>query len=150
MKLFFTGLALVIAIGMFSEGCSPGGGSTGAGGTGATGTGGSGGGGGTPCPNVTACGGDVVGTWTVMSSCLTMSGNLDLTPLNAGCASAPVTGQFMVSGSWSAAADGTYTDSTTTTGTEQFTLAPSCLVISSTPVSCTTAAGLLTDRKSVV
>jgi len=142
MKLLSAALALVIAVGVFSEGCSPAGGLTGAAGAGGTGTGGSGG---APCPDVTACGGDVVGTWTVMSSCLTMSGNLDLTPVNAGCTSAPVTGQLTVSGSWSAQADGTYTDGTTTTGTEQFRLAPSCLVISSTPVSCTTAAGLLTS-----
>src|SRR4051812_5096055 len=30
------------------------------------------------CPNVTACGGDVVGTWTVASSCLKLSGNVDI------------------------------------------------------------------------
>jgi hypothetical protein len=143
----FVALAAAVALGLMQWGCGP---STGTGGNaghgGAAATGGSTGTGGvgTSCKNVTACGGEVVGTWTVMSSCLTMSGNLDLTLVSADCPPAPVTGQFTVSGSWSAKADGTYTDDTITTGTEHFTLAPSCLVISSTPVTCSGAAGLLT------
>jgi len=142
-------LVFAVVAGMFSGACAPGpSGSSGAAGTpgaaGTAATGGSGGQAGASCPNVTACGGDVVGTWTVMSSCLTMSGNLDLTLVSADCAPAPVTGQLMVSGSWSAKADGTYIDDTITTGTEHFTMAPSCLVISSTPVTCSGAAGLLT------
>jgi hypothetical protein len=50
-----------------------------------------------------------------------------------------------VTGTWTANSDGTYSDNTTTTGNEQFTLASSCLVISSTPVKCDGAAGLLTS-----
>ena len=92
---------------------------------------------------MTACGGDLVGTWTVTSSCLKVSGNLDLSLVGAGCPSAPVTGDLQVTGTWTANADGTYSDDTITTGTEQFTLAPSCLVISSTPVTCDGAAGLI-------
>jgi hypothetical protein len=126
------------------------GGTTGAGGSsssgGATGTGGgpgSGGAAGSGCADVNACGGSVVGTWSVTSSCLSVSGNLDLTLVGAGCPSAPVTGSLQVSGTFTANADTTYSDDTTTTGSEQFTLSPSCLVISSTPVSCDGAASII-------
>ena len=94
---------------------------------------------------MTPCGGDITGTWTVTSSCLTVTGGLDLASFGAGCATAPVTGSLGVTGTWTANADGTYTDNTTTSGDEQFTLAPSCLVISSTPVTCKGAGGLLTS-----
>jgi non-reducing end alpha-L-arabinofuranosidase len=85
----------------------------------------------------------VVGTWTVASSCLTVSGALDLALVGAGCPSAPVTGTLAVTGTFTANADGTYSDDTTTTGQERFTLGPSCLVISSTPVTCEGAAGII-------
>jgi hypothetical protein len=81
---------------------------------------------GTSCPNVTACGGNLVGTWTVTSSCLNVTGNLDLALVGAGCPSAPVTGSLQVTGTWTANADGTYSDDTLTSGSEQFTLGPSC------------------------
>jgi non-reducing end alpha-L-arabinofuranosidase len=111
---------------------------------GGTGTGGSSGNG-PSCSNVTPCGGDITGTWTVTSSCLKVTGGLDLASFGAGCATAPVTGSLQVTGTWTANADGTYTDNTTTSGDEHFTLAPSCLVISSTPVTCKGAGGLLTS-----
>ncbi len=106
---------------------------------GISGTGGSG----ASCPNVTACGGDLVGSWTVTSSCLNVTGNLDLSLVGAGCPSAPVTGSLQVTGTWTANADGTYSDDTLTTGSEQFTLGPSCLIISSTPVTCDGAASII-------
>ena len=96
------------------------------------------------CSNGTACGGNVVETWTATSSCLKVTGELDLSLFTLGCTSAPVTGSLEVGGSWIANSDGTYSDNTTTSGTEQFTLAASCLVISSTPVTCSGAASLLT------
>ncbi len=124
------------------------GGSLGSGGAAATGgslgSSGSGGAAGS-CSNVAPCGGDVLGTWTVTSSCLNVAGELDLGSVGAGCASAPVAGSLQVTGTWTANSDGTYLDNTTTTGNEQFTLASSCLVISSTPVKCDGAAGLLTS-----
>jgi len=100
---------------------------------------------GTNCSNVAACGGSLVGTWTVASSCLNLTGNLDLSLVGAGCPSAPVTGSLEVKGSFTANANGTYSDNTTTSGEEQFVLAPSCLVISSAPVTCDGAANLLTS-----
>ena len=143
-------LAMAIGPGLTLAACAPGSGaSSGTGGKpgsgGAVGTGGiSGTGGtGTSCSNVTACGGNLVGTWTVASSCLKVSGNLDPSVVGAGCSSAPVTGDLQVSGAWTAVGDGTYTDDTITTGTEQFMLGPSCLIVSSTPVSCDGAAGFI-------
>ncbi len=109
------------------------------------GAGGSLGSGGAPggCASGTACGGDLVGTWTVTSSCLAVSGELDLSLVGTGCRTAPVSGSLQVTGTWTASPDGTYTDGTTTTGQEQLTLAPSCLVISSTPVTCDGAASII-------
>jgi len=101
------------------------------------------GGSGVSCSSGAACGGDVLGTWTVTSSCLSVSGALDLSLAGAGCRSAPVVGSLKVSGTWTANADSTYSDDTVTTGEEQITLAPACLVISSTPVTCAGAGGIL-------
>jgi len=89
-----------------------------------------------PCRTVTPCGGNVVGTWTVASSCLTVGGGLDLTMLGIGCTFAPVAGSLQVSGTFTAKSDGSFVDNTTTTGSEQFTLAPSCLLVSGTTVTC--------------
>jgi hypothetical protein len=72
-----------------------------------------------------------------------VSGQLDLSMMGAGCASAPVEGSLQVTGTWTARSDGTYRDATTTFGSEQITLAASCLVISSTPVTCGAMASLL-------
>src|SRR3954451_5746556 len=117
MKVHPAALAVVLAAGTFSVACSAGlGGSTGAGGSpGSAGTTGGGGSssGGAPCPSVTACGGDVVGTWTVSSSCLTVSGALDLSLVGAGCPTAPVAGTLAVTVTFTANADGTYLDDTT-------------------------------------
>src|SRR5580692_10229716 len=95
MKVQSTFLALATALVTISAACSSNPtGSSGAGGSSSTGTGGTGGGssggkggsssggtsGGSSCQNVTACGGNVVGTWTVGSSCLTLNDdNLDIT-----------------------------------------------------------------------
>ena len=128
------------AVGM---GGSPAGSAGSAGALGAGGSPNGAGGAGASCSNVTACGGSVVGTWNVTSSCIKVSGNLNMMAIGAGCATAPVTGSLQVTGSWTANADGTYTDKTTTTGDEQFTLAPSCLVISSTQTDCPGAANII-------
>jgi len=101
------------------------------------------GGGGGACSSGVPCGGDVVGTWTVTSSCLSVGGELDLQLVGTGCRYAPIAGSLEVTGMWTARADGTYTDGTTTTGEERLTLARSCLVISSTPVTCEGAAGII-------
>jgi hypothetical protein len=96
------------------------------------------------CTSAAPCGGDVVGDWTVTSSCLTVTGKLDLSvALGSSCPSPSVTGSLQVSGTWSAKADGTYADNTTTSGSEQFALAPACLTFSGTTVTCDQASTLL-------
>jgi hypothetical protein len=109
------------------------GGSTGTGG--ATGTGGSTGAAG-DCSNGTACGGEVAGTWFVTSSCLKVSGQMNMSTLGIGCKSAGIVGALNVTGSWSAKSDGTYSDNTVTTGDEQLTLPASCREISGTTTTC--------------
>jgi hypothetical protein len=113
---------------------------------GLTSTGGSssGGSGGT-CPNATPCGGNVVGTWNVTTSCLKLSGEMDVTLTSLGCSRVPVTGSIQTTGTYTANADGTYTDNTTTKGTVSFPLAPSCLSISSVPVECVKAASIFSS-----
>jgi hypothetical protein len=104
----------------------------------AVGTGGhaTGGGPGLSCDTLTPCGGQVVGTWTATSSCLDVTGELDLSLTGLGCDSAPVTGSLEVTGTWTAQADGTYVDDTSTSGQQHFTLAAECLAVSGTTTSC--------------
>jgi non-reducing end alpha-L-arabinofuranosidase len=72
----------------------------------------------------------------VTSSCLTLSGNMDVTLASLGCSTVPVTGSLHVTGTWTANADGSYTDNTVTTGSISFPLSPSCLSVSSVNVAC--------------
>jgi hypothetical protein len=162
MKLWSAVVAMATAVAIFVGACSSfsgngsgtggssGGGTGGTGGRSSSGTGGatggssSSGGAGGACANVTACGGNVVGTWTVSSSCLSVSGPLDLSSFfGQGCASAQVTGSLQVSGTWSANSDGTYTDNTTTTGNEQIALVAACLSFSGTTITCDGVSGVV-------
>jgi hypothetical protein len=86
--------------------------------------------------NVTLCGGSVVGTWNVTSSCLKLEGQMDTTLLSLGCPSVPVQGSLQTTGTFVARADGTYADNTTTTGSVTFPLAPECLSVSSVATPC--------------
>src|SRR5207244_2679255 len=102
-------------------------------------------GGGGSCASATPCGGSVVGTWNATSSCLKISGSLDLSLVGAGCPTTAVTGSLQVTGTFTANANGTYTDDTTTSGNEHFSLAPACLVISSTQTACRGAASIISS-----
>jgi len=160
MRNEWVGLVRFIALGVIvaANGCTAdyGGGATGgAPGGGANGNGGSpsiGGGpgsGGTQsntieCANVAACGGDVVGTWNVSSTCLNVTGRLNVSLIGMTCSPPPVSGSLQVTGTWIADSNASYTDNTTTTGYEKFTLDASCLIISSTPTTCSGAANVLT------
>jgi hypothetical protein len=121
------------------------GGKTGGGGT--VGTGGGSGGGSVSCSdatNVEPCGGEVVGEWNVTSSCLKISGQLDISGIGTGCKSAEITdGSLQVTGTWTATSDGKYTDKTTTTGEEDLTLDSSCLFISGTTTTCDRIGGVI-------
>jgi hypothetical protein len=107
-------------------------GGVGAGGTtptGGVGAVGAGGGGAAPasCDQAQPCGGDVVGTWTVMDACVAITGEFNLTGLGVGCAFATVTATSLeVSGTWTANADMTYEDDLVWTGEQTFELAPEC------------------------
>ncbi|HMF40834.1 MAG TPA: hypothetical protein VKQ32_09065, partial [Polyangia bacterium] len=144
MKVQSAFLALAIAFGMISGGCSSGTGGAGTGGSSSggagPGTGGTTGSGGTgpSCQNVSPCGGSVDGTWTVMSSCLTVNGTVDPSWLGLDprtCNSVSISGSLSVSGTFTAAG-GTYTDATHTTGTPRLDLAAGCLMLSGTKVDC--------------
>jgi hypothetical protein len=125
-------------------GAATGGEGTGGEGTGGEGTGGEGtggqtgtGGGTATCTNVTPCGGDVVGTWNVTSSCLTVTGEMDVAGFGLGAeCDAAVTGSIEVSGTWTANADGTYSDNTTTSGNHQIELSAACKEVSGTTTTC--------------
>src|SRR4029078_10206309 len=110
-RLLLVTLAAGIASAAGSSSPGTGSGQGGSGGTGATGGSSAGG----SCQNVSACGGDTVGTWTVKSSCLTVNGNLNLGDFGAGCAFEPVTGALEVTGTVTINSDRTYADDTTTT-----------------------------------
>jgi hypothetical protein len=143
MKLNSPLLITAVALATLAGACSSGSGSlTGNGGGGGSGPAGSAGAGGA-CDSVAACGGDLAGTWTVTSTCLRVGGDLDVGLVGAGCPTTPVTGSLQVTGTITAGADGTYADDTTTSGSEQFNLAPGCLTISSTPVNCDGAANFI-------
>ncbi len=96
----------------------------------------SGGENGASCSTVVPCGGDVVGVWTVASSCLAISGEADLSMLGLGCASAPIAGALRVAGTWAAKSDGTYWDNTLQTGDVVLSLPASCLDVSGTLTTC--------------
>jgi len=125
-------------VGLPGNGGASGGSATG----GSPSSGGAGGGG--LCTDVTPCGGDVLGTWTVTASCLQVSGQVDMSSLGFNCQSAPVTGSLQVTGTWTAKSDGTYADNTVTTGEEQLGLPASCLELSGTTITCDTIGGALT------
>ena len=144
MQLRSAFLTMAIAAGMLSGACAGGSSTpsgTGGSSSGAAGTGNStGAGGGSSCPNVTACGGSVVGTWNVSSSCLTLSAtNLDISAAGLDpsmCTNVKLTGNITVSGTWTANANGTYTDNTITSGTTTAELPSGCLNLSGTRVTC--------------
>ena len=156
-RLFGLLSAVALASAMANNGCSSSsiqggatGGNTGSGGSTATGggvgTGGSssGTGGGASCPSGTACGGSVIGSWNVTSSCLALSGDMDVSLASLGCKTVPVTGSLHVTGTWIANSNGTYTDNTVTSGSVTFPLAAACLSVSSVNVACDKAAGAIT------
>jgi hypothetical protein len=93
--------------------------------------------------DVTACGGDIVGAWTVSSACMKISGEVDLSGLGTDCKSSPVTGTLTVTGTFTVNADGTFTDETTTTGEEILDLPQTCLTLSGTVSTCARIGGPL-------
>jgi hypothetical protein len=81
------------------------------------------------CSDVEPCGGEVVGTWAVMSSCLAVTGESDASGLGIGCSSVAVSGSLQVTGTWTANTDGTYTDGLTWLGEQQLDMGPICFMM---------------------
>ena len=52
------------------------------------------------CTNVAPCGGSVVGTWNVTSSCLKLSGDMDMSLASLGCPTVPVNGSLQTTGNF--------------------------------------------------
>ena len=79
----------------------------------------------------------MIGNWTVTASCLTVSGDMTLMYLGLDrCDSVPVTGSLDVTGTWTANADGTYSDDTRTTGRRHLELGEECKRLDATPIAC--------------
>ncbi len=90
------------------------------------------------CTAIQPCGGSLVGTWNVSSTstCLSLSGTMDLSSIGADCKSGTVNdGTVQITGSITFTDTG-FTDSTTTTITEHLTLPTTCLAISGTHTDC--------------
>lgn len=92
------------------------------------------------CSDAKGCGGDVVGTWNVTASCLSATGQVDLSMLGLNCKSVSIDESLNVTGTWVAMADGTYSDKTTTKGSVQFAVPAVCLRLAGTVVSCSVVA----------
>jgi hypothetical protein len=136
--------AFALIFGMVSSGCSSGSSnSTSSGEAGSSGNSSKGGSGGTSsggesCPEVEACGGDVVGTWEVKSQCLTFDGKADIGYLGLTCVPnvADIKGSINVTGKLTLGSDSKFKDETVTTGSEDWQLDKSCLILSGTRVNC--------------
>jgi hypothetical protein len=122
-----------------------GGGMPSSGGMAASGMSGSSGDGGeASCDEVAPCGGDVVGTWTVVSCPLTVSGEVNMMGFGLDCKTAPITsGSLEVTGTVEFLADLSFNDNTTTTGTTMLELPELCLHVSGTTTTCESLGGSL-------
>src|SRR5689334_9941313 len=82
------------------------------------------GGGGGTCGAAAPCGGEIVGTWSISSSCL--SANISM--FEADCPAATATGVGLkITGTITYGADMTYTSQTTTTGSVRVTFPRDCI-----------------------
>lgn len=88
------------------------------------------------CDNVTACGGDVVGTWAVAGSCLPITGDADVTGFGLNCTGGPIEGALEVSGTITFGDDGKVTDNTVTSGQGVVAMPAACKEISGTTTTC--------------
>jgi hypothetical protein len=95
----------------------------------ATGCGSSGG----TCGNTAACGGNVVGTWTITSSCVSASASM----VDTGCPTATASASNLtIDGSFTYNADGSYTSTASVSGSVRVSLPQSCLTSNGVTITC--------------
>jgi hypothetical protein len=88
---------------------------------------------GTTCANSPPCGGNIVGKWTITSSCVSASADV----FGVECPSATVTSSHLqVTGTLTYNADMTYTSSGTLSGSVVAMIPASCLVFGGLTVTC--------------
>jgi len=87
--------------------------------------------GGGTCGNTPACGGDIVGAWTITSSCLSPG-----SPTSAACQGTNDVANIKLTGTITYNADMTYTANTMFSGSETVTLPLSCLTSSNSAATC--------------
>jgi len=92
-----------------------------------------------------ACGGNVVGRWTVASSCMRVAGSVDLAYFGLQCPAPQASGSLNIEGNWTAAANGTYTDETVTWGSFNLVVPPPCVKRSGSDLSCSALGRLLME-----
>ena len=92
------------------------------------------------CANGSACGGDIVGVWTVASSCLSVSG----TDFDMDCPTATVTSSnTTLTGTQTYGADSTYRTQLTVSVKAIVTLPMSCLAVQGFALTCAQVTQLL-------
>ena len=85
------------------------------------------------CSNAAACGGSIVGSWTITSSCLTTSASM----LDSQCPTATASSSSLtITGSVKYNADGTYTSTSTIGGSVNVNLPVSCLMSNGITLTC--------------
>jgi hypothetical protein len=95
------------------------------------------GGGSGTCGNTAACGGDIVGTWTISSTCVSVTAMTAMMP-GGSCPGITVGSSSLdIKGSITYNADLTYSSSTTTTGSLVENIPASCLVSQGITLTCT-------------
>jgi hypothetical protein len=99
--------------------------------------------GGGTCGNTPACGGDVVGTWTITSSCLSPG-----SPTSAVCQGTSDIANLKITGAITYNADLTYTTNSLLSGSETVSLPLSCLTSSNASATCDQLGQLFKDDPS--
>ena len=85
------------------------------------------------CGNTAACGGAIAGTWTITSSCVSESASM----VDSQCPSATASSSALtITGSITYNADGTYSSTSTVSGSIEVTLPPSCLTMNGVTLTC--------------
>lgn len=85
------------------------------------------------CSNAPACGGDVVGTWTITSSCVSESATM----VDSQCPSATANSSGLsIRGTITYNADGSYTSTATASGSITVNLPQSCLTYNGVTLTC--------------